>query len=178
MTWTSPKLCNTRRTAKSLNVATYLWRKTISTLTSSLSLCRKSLRKLDTLSSVMWPQTTMCLGNRAQDNDESGLENAIKTTQIIFVFRVDSTTLSYKNIIWIWNWFFSDFIYESVNLYSHHDWMVDILDGTKRTGFRCCICAMEREGRGEDVAGGGQRLKWIWSVGLDRSRQEIIIISV
>lgn len=41
--------------------STYLWRKTISTLTSSLSLCRKSLRKLDTLSSVIWPQTTICL---------------------------------------------------------------------------------------------------------------------
>jgi hypothetical protein len=37
---------------------------------------------------------------------------------------------------------------------------------------------MEREGMGEDVAGGGQRLQWIWSVGLDRTRQEIIIISV
>lgn len=44
----------------------YLWRKTISTLTSSRSLCRKSFRKLETLSRVMWPQTTMCLHRRDQ----------------------------------------------------------------------------------------------------------------
>ena len=46
--------------------ASYLWRKTISTLTSSRSLCRKSLRKLETLSSVMCPQTTMCLDGKGQ----------------------------------------------------------------------------------------------------------------
>lgn len=44
----------------------YLWRKTISTLTSSRSLCRKSFRKLETLSRVMCPQTTMCLNRRGQ----------------------------------------------------------------------------------------------------------------
>lgn len=48
-------------------LVTHLWRKTISTLTSSLSLCRKSLRKLETLSSVMWPHTTMCLTGKAAD---------------------------------------------------------------------------------------------------------------
>lgn len=47
-------------------VGSYLWRKTISTLTSSRSLCRKSFRKLETLSRVMWPQTTMCLHRRGQ----------------------------------------------------------------------------------------------------------------
>lgn len=46
--------------------APYLWRKTISTLTSSRSLCRKSFRKLETLSRVMCPQTTMCLNRRSQ----------------------------------------------------------------------------------------------------------------
>lgn len=46
--------------------ASYLWRKTISTLTSSRSLCRKSFRKLETLSSVMCPQTTMCLKGKGQ----------------------------------------------------------------------------------------------------------------
>ena len=46
--------------------ASYLWRKTISTLTSSRSLCRKSFRKLETLSSVMCPQTTMCLNKKGQ----------------------------------------------------------------------------------------------------------------
>ena len=46
--------------------ASYLWRKTISTLTSSRSLCKKSFRKLETLSSVMCPQTTMCLNKKGQ----------------------------------------------------------------------------------------------------------------
>ena len=39
----------------------YLWRNTTSTSTSSLSSCKKSLRKCDTDSYVMCPQTTMCL---------------------------------------------------------------------------------------------------------------------
>lgn len=48
------------------NGAAYLWRKTISTLTSSRSLCRKSFRKLETLSRVICPQTTMCLNRRGR----------------------------------------------------------------------------------------------------------------
>ena len=42
-------------------VAPYRCKKTTSTSTSSLSSCRKSFRKCDTDSYVMWPQTTMCL---------------------------------------------------------------------------------------------------------------------
>ena len=38
------------------------WRKTTSTSTSSLSSWRKSFRKTDTDSKVIFPQTTMCLG--------------------------------------------------------------------------------------------------------------------
>ena len=54
-------ICCAMDEAEERKKCTYLWRKTISTLTSSLSLCRKSLRKLETLSRVIWPQTTMCL---------------------------------------------------------------------------------------------------------------------
>lgn len=39
----------------------YRWRNTTSTSTSSLSSCRKSFRKCDTDSYVMWPHTTICL---------------------------------------------------------------------------------------------------------------------
>ena len=42
--------------------------KIISTSTSSLSLCRKSLRKLETVSYVMCPQTTICLKNIHNSN--------------------------------------------------------------------------------------------------------------
>ena len=45
---------------------TYLCTKTISTSTSSLSLCRKSFRKFDTVSYVMCPHTTICLKLREQ----------------------------------------------------------------------------------------------------------------
>ena len=44
------------------NIVLYhLWRKTTSTSTSSLSSCRKSQRKTETDSNVMFPQTTICL---------------------------------------------------------------------------------------------------------------------
>ena len=104
---TKPNYGNSHGKLEALETKKYLWRKTTSTSTSSRSSCRKSLRKWDTDSYVIWPHTTICLEASLMVNEQRTISTYSLLLRLwLRVQKVKSHMHNLSLVLNVWHWFF------------------------------------------------------------------------